>query len=151
MPPVADADDFAYGRAGCGRREVVVIHAKHALVIGLLLVAAVAHGSDEPSPSAEKLSGIVLVWQDARLYVDPSTRGSSAQASDFGKTSRRNNPGAVFPMRVVGTQGDLVEVTPALDAQCTWGRLDPKGDAGSLEQRSPAPSARAAAAPAQAP
>jgi hypothetical protein len=69
--------------------------------------------------AAEPLTGNVLVWADALLYLDPNTSGPSVRVGTL-DLGREKDVGYVVPMRVVGAQGDLVEVEPTPDVECAW-------------------------------
>ncbi|MFT3696456.1 MAG: hypothetical protein QM831_25170 [Kofleriaceae bacterium] len=71
--------------------------------------------------SAEKLSGNVLVWADAPLYLDAKAGAASVVIGGFEKPGRRAS--YVIPMHVVGESGDFVEVEPTKDFDCTWAKV----------------------------
>jgi len=72
------------------------------------------------------LTGNVLVWADAQLYLDPSTSGPYVKVGvlDLG---RDKDVGYVVPMKVVSTvsntSGDFIEVESTADTECAWWRL----------------------------
>jgi hypothetical protein len=82
------------------------------------IVAALATHAAADTP----LAGNVLVWADAPLYPDASASGPSVRVGTL-DLGREKDVGYVVPMRVVGTQGDFVEVEPTADTECAWWRL----------------------------
>jgi hypothetical protein len=84
----------------------------------------VADGRVAPAGAAprEVLRGDVLVWDDARLYVEPDVTGPSLQLATL-DAPRAERPGHAFAMHVVSTPGPLVEVEPASGFDCAWSRL----------------------------
>lgn len=70
--------------------------------------------------AAETLSGNVLVWADAPLYLDAKPDAPSIVVGAIDKGHRANY---VLPMHVIGTQGDFVEVEPTKDADCAWTKV----------------------------
>jgi hypothetical protein len=88
-----------------------------AMKLSIAIVAALAAPA-----SAEPLTGNVLVWADASLYLDASTSGPSVRVGTL-DTGRDKDVGYVVPMHVVGTQGELVEVEPTADVECAWWRV----------------------------
>ena len=96
-----------------------------AFVLTFLVPAlAVADGRIAPAGATarEVLRGDVLVWADARLYVEPDVTGPSVQLSTLDAT-RAERPGHAFAMHVISTSGALVEVEPATGFDCTWSRI----------------------------
>lgn len=70
--------------------------------------------------AAETLSGNVLVWADAPLYLDAKPDAPSIVVGAIDKGHRANY---VLPMHVIGTQGDFVEVEPTKDVDCAWTKV----------------------------
>ena len=104
------------------------------LACGSLLFVARAHADDlpaVPSPDAKtKLTGTVLVWQDATLIVDPTPtphmggpKPTTLQLAQLVKP-RADVVGHVIPMKVVGMSGDLVEVETLDKGECTGVTVD---------------------------
>jgi len=80
-----------------------------------------------PAPVVEtRLSGIVLVWADARLYLEPSV---GAPYVTLGQLASHAEPfGAAAPMTVVSSAGAFIEVEPVEDPQCGWITFEPPSD-----------------------
>ncbi len=82
------------------------------------------------SAAEEKLTGNVLVWGDAPMYLDPDVKGAHVRIATLDQ-GREHDIGFVLPMQVVGTRGELVEVEPTADVQCAWWRIvRPEGISG---------------------
>src|SRR5690348_9683888 len=77
-------------------------------VLTILVVAGLA------SPASANL----LVWQDAKLYVEPSDSAPSIQLGTFKHGTRDQRIGEVVPMVEVREVGDSIEVIPYLDVEC---------------------------------
>lgn len=77
------------------------------------------------------LRGDVLVWDDAKLLVDPTDPASAIQVAML-RAPRARSVDAVFEMRVVRTRGALVEVTPVLGDGCMGAALVTSVDAPHL-------------------
>ena len=84
----------------------------------IAIVAALA----VPAAAEAPLTGNVLIWADAQLYPDATATGPSVRVGTL-DLGREKDVGYVVPMRVVGTQGDLVEVEPTADVECAWWRM----------------------------
>ncbi len=84
--------------------------------IALLAAVAVPAAADAP------VTGNVLVWADAQLYLDANPSGPSVRIGTL-DLGREKDVGYVVPMRVVGSQGDFVEVEPTADVECAWWRM----------------------------
>ncbi len=80
-----------------------------------------------PAAVAEPpLAGIVLVWADARLYLEPSP---SAPYVTLGRLASHARPlGAAAPMTVVSSVGAFLEVEAVEDEQCGWITFVPPSD-----------------------
>ena len=96
--------------------------------IALFTVAVVAIGNDA---LADKLTGNVLVWVDAPMYLDATTTGPSIRLAKLDH-GRDQDVGHVVPMRVVSTTGDVVEVEPTEGIECAWWRVVRPGSLASL-------------------
>jgi hypothetical protein len=83
----------------------------------IVLVALTAGAAADP-----KLTGNVLVWVDAPMYLDASATGPSVKLGTLDQ-GRDQDVGFVVPMHVIGTSGDFVEVEPTADVECAWWRL----------------------------
>lgn len=83
-----------------------------------LAIAVVALGG---SSFADKLSGNVLVWVDAPMYLDPDVTGPHIRLAKLDH-GREQDVGHVVAMRVVSTTGDFVEVEPT-GVECAWWRV----------------------------
>lgn len=84
----------------------------------LVAVAGSALGDPPRAAPHDVVRGDVLVWDDAKLLVDPGDPASAIQLATLG-APRTASVGAVFEMRVVATRGGLVEVVPAMGDECT--------------------------------
>jgi len=84
--------------------------------IAIVAAMAVAAGAEAP-PSRHR-----LVWADAALYLDANPSGPSVRFGTLDQ-GREKDVGHVVPMHVVGGQGELVEVEPTADVECTWWRV----------------------------
>lgn len=93
---------------------------RSALALVAALSVSTTAADAEPAPSA--LTGNVLVWADAPLYPDASSSGPSVRVGTL-DLGREHDVGYVVPMKVVGTQGDFIEVEPTADVECVWWRL----------------------------
>ncbi|HTL32260.1 MAG TPA: hypothetical protein VL326_04000 [Kofleriaceae bacterium] len=82
-------------------------------IVALLATSAAA----ETAPT-----GNVLVWADAPMYLDPGDSGPSVRVATL-DLGREKDVGYVFPMKVVGTSGDFLEVEPTADVECAWWRM----------------------------
>ena len=85
-------------------------------------IAAVVLALATSAAADTKLSGNVLVWVDAPMYLDASTTGPSIKLGTLDQ-GRDQDVGFVVPMHVVGASGDFVEVEPTADVECAWWRL----------------------------
>lgn len=85
-------------------------------VIASLVVAVPAIA--QPASHAP-LSGDVLVWADAHLYLRPDVHGPSLQLVTL-DAPREQRIGHAFPVHVVADHGDLVEVEPTSGYGCAW-------------------------------
>lgn len=87
-----------------------------------VLFPTLAHAGGRVAPGAPaadaKLEGNVLVWADAKVIVDPKQPKQTFTVAKL-PNGRRAHLGAAIAMRVVGTQGDLVEVDPYAGPHCT--------------------------------
>lgn len=70
---------------------------------------------------ADKLTGNVLVWVDAPMYLDADVTGPHIRLAKLDH-GREQDVGHVVPMRVVSTTGDFVEVEPT-GVECAWWRV----------------------------
>ncbi len=79
------------------------------------------------APIAERpLTGVVLVWADARLYLEPSEAAPYVTLAQL--PSHAAPLGAAAPMTVVSSTGAFVEVEPVEDQQCGWITFVPPSD-----------------------
>ena len=103
------------------------------IVLGLSVPAFAADDRGEPTGASdgEALHGNVLVWQDATFYVEPSDDAATLHAASLAG-ARKDSPGAIVPMHVVGTTRDFVEVEPAAANDCAWARLATSDDLARL-------------------
>ena len=86
--------------------------------LSIAFVAALA----VPAAAETPLTGNVLVWADAPLYLDAHASGPSIKVGTL-DLGRDKDVGYVVPMHVVSTRGDFVEVEPTADVECAWWRL----------------------------
>ena len=73
-----------------------------------------------------RLEGIVLVWADARLYLEPSIGGPYVTLAQL--ASHAAPLGAAAPMTVVSSVGAFLEVEPVADQHCGWITFAPPSD-----------------------
>ncbi len=78
-----------------------------------------------PPHEPEVLAGNVLVWQDATLYTDTA---ESAQQLRIANLDGGRRVGRVVPMHVLATKGELVEVEPVNEPDCTSSRVETTDD-----------------------
>jgi hypothetical protein len=105
------------------------------IIASLLMLAAstaTADSLDPPAPDAAvKLAGHIVVWNDARFFLEADDNGPRLQAGVL-QGLRNRNLGHVLPMRVLGTSGDFIEVEPVAGVDCTWTRLPQPEDLDKL-------------------
>ena len=87
---------------------------KSSLVIVLALTSS--------ATADPKLTGNVLVWVDAPMYLDANAKAPSIKLGTLDQ-GRDQDVGFVVPMHVIGESGDFVEVEPTADVECAWWRL----------------------------
>ncbi len=101
---------------------------RSAFSIGLVMAAvspALAdHADVVTAADVEPLAGNVLVWDDARLYLDASDKAPSIQLATL-DGPRKDALGRVMPLRVVATSGAFIEVEPTKDVECAWVKVLP--------------------------
>ena len=86
--------------------------------LAIAIVALLAGSANaETTPT-----GNVLVWADATLYPDPHESGPGVRIATL-DLGREKDVGYVFPMKIVGTSGELIEVEPTADVECAWWRI----------------------------
>jgi hypothetical protein len=86
--------------------------------LSIAIVAALAGSAAAEAP----LSGNVLVWADAPLYLDAAASGASVRVGTL-DLGREKDVGHVVPMHVVSVHDDVVEVEPTADTECAWWRM----------------------------
>jgi hypothetical protein len=103
------------------------------LMVGVAVPAFAADERGEPAGASdgEVLRGNVLVWQDAAFYVEPSDAATTLHAASLAGV-RKDSPGAVVPMHVVGTTRDFVEVEAVAGDDCAWAHLATSDDLARL-------------------
>jgi hypothetical protein len=105
------------------------------VVLAALAVPARGDGSPvDPKGPAEtdKLVGTVLVWNDAAFYLDANDKSMQVQLATLEGGARKQDVGAVVPMKVLSTAGDFVEVAPTAGTDCTWTKLPQPEDLAKL-------------------
>ena len=82
-----------------------------AVIVALCLASSVVIADDKP------LEGNVLVWADARWFVDGHEKAVTIQLGQKSRTL-----GAVLPAKVIATRGDFVEVELGGPSDCAWSK-----------------------------
>jgi hypothetical protein len=73
----------------------------------------------------------VLIWVDARLYLDPVDTAPSVQLAL--PITRKDAVGQVVPARVLGSDKSFVQIEPTKDVDCTWSKLASHKDLAKLK------------------
>src|SRR6188508_192448 len=81
------------------------------VIVAMIVMTSVA-GAEPP------LKGNVLVWADAKWYVDADDKSPSIRLGEL----KGRAVGRVVPAKVFGTKGDFVEVELVADG-CAWTRV----------------------------
>jgi hypothetical protein len=85
--------------------------------------ADIEHAEVPGAPDTAEMKGHVLVWLDARLFLDPNDTAPSIRLATLSK-ERKDSIGHAVQMKIVGTSGSFVEVEPvAKDVGCTWAHI----------------------------
>ncbi len=91
------------------------------------LSIAIVTATAGPAAAEAKISGNVLVWADAPMYLDASAGGASVRVGTL-DLGREKDVGHVVPMHVVSVHDDVIEVEPTADTECAWWRMNkPEG------------------------
>jgi hypothetical protein len=75
-----------------------------------------------PAAAETPISGNVLVWADAPMYLDAAASGASVRVGTL-DLGREKDVGHVVPMHVVSVHDDVLEVEPTADTECAWWRM----------------------------
>jgi hypothetical protein len=91
-------------------------------LLGCLVVCSSASGDVPSEPpvvdTKTKLAGNVLVWADAVLQVESESATPAVRLARM--RSRMFQLGSVFPAKVVGNAGELVELELIRQPNCAW-------------------------------
>ncbi len=102
------------------------------LVIALLVcVSTIAHADtddrlDVPGLDADDLRGNVMIWADARIYLEPHEPWNKDTSVRFSSISKRRTAvGHAIPVHVIdSTLRNFVEIEAGHVPSCTWRRLE---------------------------
>jgi hypothetical protein len=129
MPiPLAFAPGLAYSSRVRTLAWIVV-----GLSLGTSVPALASDGRGEPmgASETEALHGDVLVWQDATFYVEASDDATVLHVASLA-SARKDAPGAVVAMHVIGTTHDFVEVEASATGDCAGSKLETSDDVAKL-------------------
>ena len=123
---------FAPGLAYSSRvRTIAWFVVGVSIATGVSAFAADGRGEPVGASETEALRGNVLVWQDATFYVEASDDAATLHVASLAG-ARKDSPGAVVTMHVVGTTHDFVEVEASAKGDCAGGKLETSDDVANL-------------------
>jgi hypothetical protein len=88
-----------------------------------LFAIAIVFASSITRAAEQPVSGNVLVWEDSKLYVEPSDNADYIQLGRLADGRTAGSVGLVVAMQVVGTTDSFVEVVPLAARNCTSATL----------------------------